>query len=58
MAQLKFALMLLGVVLFGSTAGLVGYDIFVATQLRRLLPRKARPSSKSGQVKACAIGTR
>lgn len=58
MEPIKFALMILGVVLCGSTAGLVGYDIFVAMQLRRLMPRKLRRLTESGQVKACPIGTR
>ena len=39
MLALKYILMVLGVLLFGTSAGLVGYDIFVSMQLRRLLPR-------------------
>ena len=39
MQVLKLLLMILGTVLFGSAAGLVGYDIFLSTELRRLLRR-------------------
>jgi len=39
MLALKYLLMILGAVLFGSSAGLVAYDIFLSTQLRRLLRR-------------------
>jgi hypothetical protein len=42
MQPMKFLLMLLGVGLFGSAAALVGYDIFLAEQLRQLLHRKAK----------------
>jgi len=58
MAPIKLALMVVGLVLFGSAAGLVGYDIFVAMQVRRLLPRTSRGGLESGQVKTCAIGIR
>ncbi|HEV2195192.1 MAG TPA: SPFH domain-containing protein [Candidatus Acidoferrum sp.] len=37
MLALKYLLMILGVGLFGSAGALVAYDIFLATQLRRLL---------------------
>jgi hypothetical protein len=39
MLALKYLLMMLGTLLFGSAAGLVAYDIFLSTQLRRLLRR-------------------
>jgi hypothetical protein len=42
MLALKYLLMMVGTLLFGSAAGLVGYDIFVSMQLRRLLPRGRR----------------
>jgi hypothetical protein len=58
MPPLKFAVMVAGFVLFGSAAGVVGYDIFVAMQLRRLLPRKVPRLTESGQVKACAVRIR
>jgi hypothetical protein len=41
MLAFKYLLMIVGLVLFGSAAGLVGYDIFLAAQLRRLLRRGA-----------------
>jgi len=41
MLALKYLLMILGTLLFGSAAGLVVYDIFLSTQLRRLLRRDA-----------------
>jgi hypothetical protein len=46
MIALKYSFMILGFVLFGSAASLVGYDIFLSEQLRRLLRRRApnRPS--------------
>ncbi len=39
MLFLKYLLMIIGVGLFGSAAALVAYDIYIATQLRRLLAR-------------------
>jgi hypothetical protein len=41
MLALKYSFMILGFVLFGSAASLVGYDIFLSEQLRRLLRRTA-----------------
>jgi regulator of protease activity HflC (stomatin/prohibitin superfamily) len=41
MLALKYLLMFLGVGLFGSAGALVAYDIFLATQLRRLLGGRA-----------------
>ena len=38
--MLKYLLMILGFGLFGSASALAAYDIFLATQLRRLLPRE------------------
>ena len=37
MLGLKFLFMLLSVIIFGSAAVLVGYDIYVATRLRTLV---------------------
>ena len=45
MIALKYVLMILGLGLFGSASALAAYDIFLATQLRRLLHRK--PSSRT-----------
>lgn len=39
MLFLKYLLIILGAVLFGSAAGLVAYDVYLAAQLRRLLSR-------------------
>lgn len=37
--MLRYLLMILGIGLFGSASALAAYDIFLATQLRRLLHR-------------------
>jgi hypothetical protein len=42
MLALKFLVMIGGFALFGSAAALVGYDIFLSAQLRKLL-RRRRP---------------
>lgn len=41
MLALKWLLMLLGAGLFGSAAALVAYDVYLSSQLRRLLQRNA-----------------
>jgi hypothetical protein len=44
MLVLKYLVMIAGAGLFGSAAALVGYDIFLSTQLRRGgTPRLMRP---------------
>jgi regulator of protease activity HflC (stomatin/prohibitin superfamily) len=40
MLALKTLLVILGIVLFGSSGALVAYDIFLSSQLRRLLARR------------------
>jgi hypothetical protein len=40
MTALKWLLAILGLVLFGSAGALVAYDVYVASELRRLLKRK------------------
>jgi hypothetical protein len=45
MVALKYLLMILGVGLFGSAGALVVYDIFLSTQLRRLLRRNTTDES-------------
>jgi len=45
MLALKYLLMILGVGLFGSAGALVAYDIFLSTQLRRLLRRSSAGES-------------
>src|SRR5215813_7373720 len=41
MAALKWLLAILGLLLFGSASALVVYDVYVASELRRLLKRKS-----------------
>ena len=41
--MLKYLLMILGLGLLGSASALAAYDIFLATQLRRLLHRNIAP---------------
>ena len=42
MVALKYLILITGFALFGSAAALVGYDIYLSEQLRRLLRRHAR----------------
>jgi len=42
MLMLKYFVMLAGFGLFGSAGALVGYDIFLSAQLRKLLRRDAQ----------------
>ena len=42
MSALKWLLMLVGAVLFGSAGALVAYDIYLSEQLRRLSGRERR----------------
>lgn len=48
--MLKYLLMILGLGLFGSASALAAYDIFVATQLRRLLPREPSKCTRAWSV--------
>jgi regulator of protease activity HflC (stomatin/prohibitin superfamily) len=48
MLVLKYLLMMAGVGLFGSAAALVAYDIYVSSQLRRLLRRNATTGDAAG----------
>jgi len=41
MLVLRWFLMILGLSLFGSAGALVAYDIYLSSQLRRLLHRRA-----------------
>src|SRR5260370_40008201 len=45
MSALKWLLMTVGAALFGSAGALVGYDIYLAEQLRRLLSRNRTDES-------------
>jgi regulator of protease activity HflC (stomatin/prohibitin superfamily) len=53
MLFLKYLLMIVGVGLFGSAAALVAYDIYLATQLRRLLAR-GETGAEGGEAAASA----
>jgi hypothetical protein len=58
MLVLKYLVMIAGAGLFGSAAALVGYDIFLSTQLRRGgTPRLMRPL-QSWFCAACYDGHR
>jgi regulator of protease activity HflC (stomatin/prohibitin superfamily) len=48
MLVLKYLLILMGVGLFGSAAALVAYDIYISSQLRRLLRRAASGETPAG----------
>jgi hypothetical protein len=45
MSALKWLLMMVGAVAFGSAGALVAYDIYLAEQLRRLLSRNRTDES-------------
>jgi hypothetical protein len=55
MSALKYFLMLLGAVVFGSAGALVAYDIYLSEQLRQLLSQNKTDESgadlKSGQTR-------
>ena len=51
MSALKWLLMTVGAALFGSAGALVGYDIYIAEQLRRLLSRN-RTDESGADLKA------
>src|ERR1700732_4419040 len=42
MLALKYLLVILGIGLFGSSGALVAYDVYLSSQLRRLLGRRRR----------------
>jgi hypothetical protein len=56
MLALRYLLMILGIGFFGSASALVAYDIFLATQLRRLLQRKTKPRAGSAWAVPYEIG--
>ena len=47
---MKYLLMILGFGLFGSASTLAAYDIFLATQLRRLLHREDSDRPRTWKV--------
>lgn len=50
MVALKWLLAILGIGLFGSAGALVVYDVYVASQVRRLLRRKSEEEGGAGQT--------
>jgi regulator of protease activity HflC (stomatin/prohibitin superfamily) len=48
MLALKYLLAILGIALFGSSGALVAYDIFLSSQLRRLLGRRRGETPREG----------
>jgi len=59
MLALKCLLMILGTLVTGSAAGLAAYDIFLSTQLRRLLRRRVEKRGlRFAQEGSCAHGIR
>src|SRR5438067_13924630 len=46
MVALKYLLVILGIGLFGSAGALVVYDVYVSSQLRRLLRRSSEESAE------------
>jgi len=58
MLVLKYLLVILGIGLFGSSGALVAYDIYLSSQLRRLLRRRRTktPEEVAGESVAAAEG--
>jgi hypothetical protein len=52
MLALKYLLVGLGIVLFGSSGALVAYDIYLSSQLRRLLGHRRREHEAAREVAA------
>src|SRR5258706_6590488 len=50
MILLKYLLVILGIGLFGSAGALVAYDVYVRSQLRRLLRRRREESAAGGAL--------
>ena len=58
MVVLRYVLTILGLGLFGSASALAAYDIFLATQLRRLLHRNSpRPRAWAVTYKVGFLGS-
>ena len=58
MFALKYALMLAGLVLFGSTGALMAYDVYLSAQLRRLLEGSSARKATAVTVTPRAASTR
>jgi hypothetical protein len=52
MLPLKYLLVSLGIVLFGTSGALVAYDIYLSSQLRRLLGRRRRQNEATTEPAA------
>src|SRR5258708_34436761 len=52
MLALKYLLVILGIGLFGSSGALVAYDIYLSSQLRRLLGRRRNEASGEAEPQA------
>jgi hypothetical protein len=50
MIALKYLLIILGIGLFGSAGALVVYDVYVSSQLRRLLRRSSQEAAGASAV--------
>ena len=50
MLLLKYLMLAAGFALFGTAAGVIGYDVWVATQLQRLLRRREDSASAAGEA--------
>jgi len=52
MAALRWLLAILGLLLFGSAGALVVYDVYLASELRRLLKRKSEAGHATTSCRA------
>src|SRR5260370_3115254 len=55
MIALKWLLMILGIGLFGSAGALVIYDVYVSSELRRLLRRSSEEAAGGGSAGATSF---
>src|SRR5258707_10353361 len=57
MLALKYLLVILGIGLFGSSGALVVYDVYLSSQLRRLLGRRRdkTPGDAAGELAGAAL---
>src|SRR5258708_29906733 len=57
MLVLKYLLVILGIGLFGSSGALVVYDVYLSSQLRRLLGRRRdkTPGDAAGELAGAAL---
>ena len=55
MIALKYLLIILGIGLFGSAGALVAYDVYVSSQLRRLLRRSSEETAGGASAGATSF---